>query len=1332
MNVYFADRQLNIIGQASTNLPGGVAIISDKKTGDVETGVSVFECEIPFDKKTRSQAMKCTEVGNYVLRNHNGENELYSIIDAEVDTKKQRIYIYAEDDGMDLLNEVVGPYTADQAYPIAHYIDKYAAAAGFEIGINEASDLTRKLSWDGEATATERIASVATQFDGCEVSYSFDVSGLHVVRKHINIYKQRGKDIGITLRLNQDIDNIVTTKSIANLATALQCKGGTPEDENFEDDVEPVAITLDGYEYDDGDFYVENGVLKSREALKRWSRFLWKTEDSQKSGGHITKQFSYDTLSQETLCARAITELKKIRDMEVNYEVDITKFPDNVKIGDRINIVDDAGELYVSARVLKLESSVVDQEHKATLGEYLIKSSGIHQKVLELAAQFAAQAASAEKALQIANTAKQNAENAKNQANEALNDAAEAKKDAEEAMSAAEDAQESANDAQEAATNAQNAVDAVEKSIAGMEKSIANAEEAAEQARQAALTAETKVEEARQSAEIAQDEAERAAAAAEDAEEMAAAAVAKAETAQGTAEQATAYAEAAATTAAAARLDAEQAQKDIDALGQNLTTLENTMSANYARKTDLTEAEAKLQSRIAQNAAEISFVVTKQQVIDETVNNAAELAAQAQAEAKAAKAEADRATADAEAAQATADEAWASANDAQSAADEARTAADTAQSVADEAEAALAAAQADLETIEARGDATAAEIAEAEEAVAAAQTAANIALADAEIAIAEAEEAQSVANEAVANAEAAQQAANEAAAEAEQAQQVANEANNAAVAADVALTAATVAGNAQGAADAARTEADYAQAQADLAAQQALDAQETATTAATQMQQAEADLAEAEERLADVLASVDSTQEEVEAAQADVDRAQELAAVAREYAETAQEEADAARANANAAQAAANEATTAANAAQEAANAAINAANQAQDDVNELAVRITTAETKIIQTSEQISLLASKTEVAEMLGGYSTKEEMQAAIRLQADEITSSVSKTYATQEVVQSVQSGVSEAQRIATSARSAAEDAASDAEAAQAAASSATNTANSAKDTANSAANTANSAANTAKSAQTTANNAQTAANQAQTTANNLVTRVTTAESSIKQNANQIALMAKKSDITEALGDYSTTEEMQAQIDLSAEAITSSVSKTYATQEELESASTTIKQLSDNISMLVTDGNGTSLMQQTESGWSFSTANIQSAINSASEQLNDLVHDLGSTDAVVSVLQQAVSDIGTKTDYINIGTYTITNEQGTAETVPCIELGESDSEYKLLVTNKQILFQVGSSTPTRIDTDGVVTENITVEYELRQKNKAVSGYWFWSVRANGNYGLQWKGDDT
>lgn len=378
MILYFADRHLNILGQASTRLPSGITVADDLKTSDIETGVSIFECDILFDRKTRADVEAWTEVGNYILRSSGDENEFYNIIDAEIDTKKKTVHIYAEDDGLDLLNEVAEPYEADQYYPIASYIERFTAGSGWEIGINEIEGLTRKLNLDSEKTVSARLLDIAKEFNNAEISYSFVIDGLKIAKRYINIYEERGKDTGIPLRLNKEIDRIITTKSIANLATALQCTGGTPDNSE-----EPV--TLLGFSYDDKyDFYVEGSVLKSRKAFEKWSRIL----HSEQSGGHITKQFSFDTTSQAVLCEKAIEELKKICDAEVNYEVDFSNFPDNVKVGDRVNIIDDDGNLYVSSRILTLETSDCNETHQAILGEHIIRESGISQTVSDLAKQF--------------------------------------------------------------------------------------------------------------------------------------------------------------------------------------------------------------------------------------------------------------------------------------------------------------------------------------------------------------------------------------------------------------------------------------------------------------------------------------------------------------------------------------------------------------------------------------------------------------------------------------------------------------------------------------------------------------------------------------------------------------------------------------------------------------------------------------------------------------------------------------------------------------------------------------------------------------------------------
>ena len=949
MILYFADRKMNILGYATTQLKSSYLIVDDKKTEEVESGVSSFECEVSWASKDRLKLETMMDAGNYILRSNGSEKDFFTIIESNINTSKQTISVYAEDAGMDLLNEVAMPFTSDKAYDIAHYIGLYAIDTGFEIGINEIPNLTRKLSWDGETTCTERIASIATQFDNAEISYSFETKGLLITHKYINIFKKRGKDTGEQLRLGYEIASIVTNKSVANLATSLRVTGGIP-------DGKEKPITLNGYKYDDGDFYVWGSRLNSRKALAIWSRYVWDKEPNKLNGytGHIVQAYSYDTTSQKELCAHAITKLKKLCQMEVNYEADIVYLPENVKIGDRVNIVDNEGRLYTSTRVLKLETSVTSRKRTATLGEYLIKDSGISEKVRDLARQFAESTASVSRANIKAEAAKAAADAAKAQA-EATEDVSNAAKEtAEGAKSTADSALASANEAQNTANAARDAAGEVTEKVTGIVKDVNDAKAAADNAWKAASTAKEDAATAKTSAANAEKNAADAKTAADAASTKSDEAVSTATVAQSDAAEAKTNATKASETAAAAKADAAQAQKEIDSLGKNLTTLSNTMKADYARKTDLTEAEASLKTKISQNAANIETTAKKVSAIDETANNAADLAATAQTKA--------------EAAQTKADEASQAAQTAQSNADTAKAAAKNAQSVADKAKTDLAEAQKNLATVKGRVDATEGDIAKAQKAVTTAQAAAEKAQSDANAAATKASSAQDVADAAKENASLAQTAANQASAKAEAAQTIANEAKvNASDAQKKAADAVKTASDAKTAANNAAQTASDAQDIANAAKANATAAQAAADDAKKKSDQAAADLVTAKKNLEEVSGRVDSTAEEVEAAKTAVATAQAAADKAKTDAATAQSTANTAKANASNAQKAADTAKTAADNAKKAADDAQKAADKAQDDVNALTKRVVNAETSIKQNSEAIELRATKKEVTQSI-----------------------------------------------------------------------------------------------------------------------------------------------------------------------------------------------------------------------------------------------------------------------------------------------------------------------------------------------------------------------------
>ncbi|MCB5814923.1 phage tail protein, partial [Lacticaseibacillus paracasei] len=296
----------------------------------------------------------------------------------------------AEDAGIDLINETVGPYKAQQAMGIADYISLFTNDSGFEIGLNEIPNLKRTLEWTGESDTTlNRILSVATQFDNAELDFSFDVSGTTVVRRLINIHKRIGADRNITLYVDKDINKIVTSGSIYDLYTAVTPTGGTPESKDGET-TDQQPITLEGYQWTDPDgryVLTKEGVLLDPVANQTWSRLLAKGGAPSVNAAYINRVVTYTATSQATLLQSALSDLKTHNHEAVNYETDIAVLPQNINIGDTIHLADEDEHLYLSARLLELKSSYSMDTHTATLGDYLIEHDQVAAQYRQLAEQ---------------------------------------------------------------------------------------------------------------------------------------------------------------------------------------------------------------------------------------------------------------------------------------------------------------------------------------------------------------------------------------------------------------------------------------------------------------------------------------------------------------------------------------------------------------------------------------------------------------------------------------------------------------------------------------------------------------------------------------------------------------------------------------------------------------------------------------------------------------------------------------------------------------------------------------------------------------------------------
>lgn len=99
-------------------------------------------------------------------------------------------------------------------------------------------------------------------------------------------------------------------------------------------------------------------------------------------------------------------------------------------------------------------------------------------------------------------------------------------------------------------------------------------------------------------------------------------------------------------------------------------------------------------------------------------------------------------------------------------------------------------------------------------------------------------------------------------------------------------------------------------------------------------------------------------------------------------------------------------------------------------------------------------------------------------------------------------------------------------------------------------------------------------------------------------------------------------------------------------------------------------------------------------------------------------STTKYSLDDVKHLTDHVKIGTH---EDSETGEVSPCVELSETDSDFKMRLTNKKAVFMDGVNDSTSIDSDGIETENIRVKNDIRHYD------FVWRRRSNGNLGLMW-----
>ena len=200
---------------------------------------------------------------------------------------------------------------------------------------------------------------------------------------------------------------------------------------------------------------------------------------------------------------------------------------------------------------------------------------------------------------------------------------------------------------------------------------------------------------------------------------------------------------------------------------------------------------------------------------------------------------------------------------------------------------------------------------------------------------------------------------------------------------------------------------------------------------------------------------------------------------------------------------------------------------------------------------------------------------------------------------------------------------------------------------------------------------------------------------------------------DWTPAPEDMATSDSVE---DVQQAANDANASATDANNRVTE-AESRLEILSNSISSLVTDENGTSLMEQTSDGWTFNIGSIQTAISDAAEQISSVGSDLDQAEQVINETKSLVEALEQKTAYIQMSQ----DEEGN----PLLILGRTDNDFRVQISNTSVDFMQGSSRVAYVSNRSLYIETAVIKNELRIGE--APGF-IWKTRDNGNMGLRWE----
>lgn len=357
MLISIHDKTLRRVAFIDNEKPETLHFFDDVWHRYLTEATSTFDFSVP---KTGNAALQYLTEKNYVSFQYEGQDYLFNIMRTE--ETESELACYCENLNLELLNEMSPAFKSGGAQTFAWYFNNSDLVGGknfsdLVLGINEVSDYSRSLEWEGTDTKLARLLSLVNKFDAeCEFVTELNRDGslkrivLNVYKKHDDTHQGVGtRRQDVTLYYGKEIDGIRRTVDKTGLYNAIYPQGK-----------DGLSITtVEKTEYDaDGRvlYYTHNGqpYIYAPQTAEEYPAQI-----SSKDDPWILYRWEYETENVNTLYGQALAKLKEISVPAVTYEVEGSLM---LEIGDTVKIHDDkfTPTLLLEARVSEQEVSFSD------------------------------------------------------------------------------------------------------------------------------------------------------------------------------------------------------------------------------------------------------------------------------------------------------------------------------------------------------------------------------------------------------------------------------------------------------------------------------------------------------------------------------------------------------------------------------------------------------------------------------------------------------------------------------------------------------------------------------------------------------------------------------------------------------------------------------------------------------------------------------------------------------------------------------------------------------------------------------------------------------------